>query len=161
MKLTAVIAACVLALAAGPAWAQGKSGEHRPENAGSGGDRNVVALAGGANAAHASPTALEHANSASMVGKIKAYADLEQTLASGELQQAVVDAQAAFDALYPDFDTLSEADRMAALASPEGRALIAAQQALASATEDRDEALAALGPNALDPYVKAYIDSLL
>lgn len=162
LRLTIIAALAAAALLSGPALAQGKSAGHKPDNAGPRTEgRNVASMAGGANAAHASPVAREHANPASMVGKVQVYANLQQTLDDGDFEQAALDAQTAFLELYPDFDDLSDADRMAALASDEGQAFIAAQQALKSATADRDAALAALGPNALSPEVKAYIDQLL
>lgn len=162
MKPTIIAALAAVALLSTPVLAQGKSGAHRPDSAGPRSEGpKVASLAGGANAAHASPVAREHANPASMVGKVQAYANLQLTLDDGNFEQEALDAQAAFLALYPDFDNLSDEGRMAALASDEGQALIAAQQALRSATADRDAALAALGPNALTPEVKAYIDQLL
>lgn len=162
MKPTIIAALAAAALLSTPVLAQGKSAAHRPDSAGSRSEGpNVASLAGGANAAHASPVARQHANPASMVGKVQAYANLQQTLDNGNFEQAALDAQAVFLAAYPGFDTMSDADRMAALASDEGQALIAAQQALRSATADRDAALAMLGPNALTPEVKAYIDQLL
>lgn len=158
MKLA--IAATIAALASAPVMAQGNSAEHR-QNGSNGNDRNVTALAGGANAAHASETARANASPNSMVGRVATYAELESTLQSGELQQAVLDAQAAFVLAYPDFANMIAADQLSALASPQGQALLAAQQAVDDATTDRDAALADLGLNALDPEVKAYIDALL
>jgi hypothetical protein len=162
LKLTIITALVAAALLSSPALAQGKSAGHRPDSAGPRSEGpNVAALAGGANAAHASPVARQHANPASMVGKMQVYAKLQQTLDDGNFEQAALDGEAVFLALYPAFETMSDADRMGALASDEGQALIAAQQALRSATADRDAALAVLGPNALTPEVKAYIDQLL
>lgn len=146
------------ALAAGRPDSQGNS-EAAHENAGSD-NANIASLAGGGNAAHASEQGLAHASDKSMVGKVREYATLDATLASGELQLAVDTAQAAFDALYPTFDTLTPGEQAAALASPEGVALAAAQDALAGATADRDAALAAITKSD-DPAVKAYIDALL
>lgn len=176
MKLTLKLALATLALSvatsyviSSPAVAQGRSGEHGAGDASSGSEassaggenRNIASLAAAGNAAHASPTALEHANSESMVGKLKIYSDLQQQLDSGELQQAVVDAQAAFDLAYPNFATMTEEEQQAAWASPEGQALLAAQSELEETTTARDQALAAITDNWQDPEVKAYIDALL
>jgi hypothetical protein len=147
------------ALAAGRPSSPGNS-EAAHENAGGSDSANIASLAGGGNAAHASEQGLAHANDKSMVGKVRAYATLDAALASGDLQQAVDDAQEAFDAAYPDFDTLTEEEQAAALLSPEGVALTGAQDALADATADRDAALAAITKSD-DPAVKAYIDALL
>lgn len=159
MKLARV--ATLLALMTAPALAQGNSLEHRPNGSNGSDNRNVTALAGGANAAHASETARANASPNSMVDRVATYAELESTLQSGELQQAVRDAEAAFALAYPDFATIAREDQLAALASPEGQALLAARQSLEEATIERDTALAALGPDALSPEVKAYIDALL
>ena len=154
------------ALAGGRPESPGNS-ESAHENAGSensngngNGNGSVASKAGGGNAAHASEQGLAHASDKSMVGKVRAYATLNAEVESGDLQQAVTDAQADFDAAYPDFDTLSEADQAAALASPEGQALQAALDALAEAVGARDEALALITKSD-DPAVKAYIDALL
>ena len=150
-------------LAVDPAFAGGRPSSPGNSESGSQADEhaNIASLAGPANAAHASDQGLAHASDNSIVGKVRIYATLEETLNSGGLQQALDDAQAAFDAVYPDFDTLTEDEQDAALASPEGLALQAAQKALDDAVADRDEALAALGDNATNPEVKAYIDQLL
>ena len=121
---------------------------------------NIASQAGGGNAAHASEQGLAHASDKSMVGKVRAYAELDASLESGDLQQAVDDAQAAFDVAYPDFDTLTEEEQAAALESPEGVALAEAQLALEEAVSDRDAALAEITKSD-DPAVKAYIDALL
>lgn len=137
--------------------------ESAHENAGSehsNGNGNVASQAGSGNAAHASEQGLAHASDKSMVGKVRAYAALDAAVESGELQQAVTDAQTDFDAAYPDFDTLTPEEQAAALESPEGLALAAAQQALEEATSDRDAALALITKSE-DPAVKAYIDALL
>jgi hypothetical protein len=153
----------VPALAVDSAFAGGRPTSPGNSESGSQADEhaNIASLAGPANAAHASDQGLAHASDNSMVGKVRTYAALEQTLNSGELQTALETAQAAFDAAYPDFATLTPEEQEAALASPEGLALQAAQQALDEAVANRDEALAALGDNATDPEVKAYIDQLL
>lgn len=124
------------------------------------GNGSIASQAGGGNAAHASAQGLAHASDKSMVGKIRAYAALDAAVESGELQQAVTDAQEAFDLAYPDFDTLTPEEQAAALASPEGVALADAQQALEDAIGDRDAALALITKSD-DPAVKAYIDALL
>jgi hypothetical protein len=129
-------------------------------NGGGNGNGSLASQAGGGNAAHASEQGLAHASDKSMVGKVRAYAALDAAVESGELQQAVTDAQAAFDLAYPDFDTLTEEEQAAALASPEGQALADAQEALDEAVGERDAALAAI-TKADDPAVKAYIDALL
>lgn len=152
------------AVAGGRPDSPGKS-ESAHENAGGGngngnGNGSLASQAGGGNAAHASEQGLAHASDKSMVGKIRAYAALDAAVQSGELQQAVTDAQTAFDEAYPDFDTLTAEEQAAALASPEGIALAEAQQALDEAVGERDAALAAISKST-DPAVKAYIDSLL
>jgi hypothetical protein len=124
------------------------------------GNGSIASQAGGGNAAHASAQGLAHASDKSMVGKVRAYAALDAAVESGELQQAVTDAQVAFDLAYPDFDTLTPEEQAAALASPEGMALADAQQALEDAIVDRDAALALITKSD-DPAVKAYIDALL
>lgn len=124
------------------------------------GNGSIASQAGGGNAAHASAQGLAHASDKSMVGKVRAYAALDAAVESGELQQAVTDAQEAFDLAYPDFDTLTPEEQAAALASPEGMALADAQQALEDAIVDRDAALALITKSD-DPAVKAYIDALL
>ncbi|KQW80403.1 hypothetical protein ASC89_09995 [Devosia sp. Root413D1] len=130
------------------------------ENSNSNGNGSVASKAGGGNAAHASEQGLAHASDKSMVGKVRAYAALDAAVESGELQQAVTDAQTDFDDAYPDFDDLTEEEQAEALDSPEGRALAAAQAALDEAVGDRDAALAAITKSD-DPAVKAYIDALL
>lgn len=147
------------ALAAGRPESPGNS-ESAHENAGSNGNGSVASQAGSGNAAHASEQGLAHASDKSMVGKVRAYAALDAAVASGDLQQAVTDAQVAFDTAYPDFDTLTPEEQELAMASPEGVALLAAQQALADAIGDRDAALALITKSE-DPAVKAYIDALL
>ena len=160
MKFVVAVAFVIAAIWVSPVLAQGNSVEH--SNGGASADhRNIASLAAGANAAHASPTALAHANPKSMVGIIKIYADLEAVLSSGELQQEVTDAQDAFDLAFPDFDSLTFEEQLTALASPEGMRLTDALQELQAATAERDAALAELGPHASDPEVKAYIDALL
>jgi signal transduction protein with GAF and PtsI domain len=139
--------------------------ESAHENAGSehsngNGNGSLASQAGGGNAAHASEQGLAHASDKSMVGKVRAYAALDAAVESGELQQAVTDAQADFDEAYPDFDELTEEEQAAALDSPEGQALADAQAALDEAVGDRDAALAAITKSD-DPAVKAYIDALL
>jgi len=150
------------ALAGGRPESPGKS-ESAHENSGSensNGNGSVASKAGGGNAAHASEQGLAHASDKSMVGKVRAYAALDAAVESGDLQQAVTDAQDAFDLAYPDFDLLTPEEQDAALASPEGVALAEAQQALEEAIGDRDAALALITKSD-DPAVKAYIDALL
>lgn len=151
------------AMAVDTSFAAGRPGS--PGNSGSASEAadhaNIASLAGPANAAHASEQGLANASDASVVGKVREYATLEQALNSGELQQAVEDAQAAFDAAYPTFDAMAPEEQELAMASPEGQALLLAQQGLDGAIADRDDALAALTDNWSDPEVKAYIDQLL
>jgi hypothetical protein len=134
--------------------------EHSNGNGGGNGNGSVASQAGGGNAAHASEQGLAHASDKSMVGKVRAYAALDAAVESGELQQAVDDAQEAFDLAYPDFDELTPEEQEDALDSDEGRALSAAQEALDEAVGGRDAALAAITKSD-DPAVKAYIDALL
>lgn len=129
-------------------------------NSGNNGNGSVASQAGSGNAAHASEQGLAHASDKSMVGKVRAYAELNEAVESGDLQQAVDDAQDEFDLAYPNFDDLTEEEQEDALASPEGQALQDAQDALAEAVGDRDAALAAITKSD-DPAVKAYIDALL
>ncbi|KQU99580.1 hypothetical protein [Devosia sp. Root105] len=167
LALSPLVAANLSGAVAGGRPESPGNSESAHENAGSensngngNGNGSVASKAGGGNAAHASEQGLAHASDKSMVGKVRAYAALDAAVESGELQQAVTDAQTDFDDAYPDFDDLTEEEQAEALDSPEGQALAAAQAALDEAVGDRDAALAAITKSD-DPAVKAYIDALL
>jgi hypothetical protein len=151
------------------------SGSHHSGKTADTKEKNIVALAGAGNAAHASVQGLLHASPNSRVGRLKAYADLNFEVTSGKLQTAIDTAQTAldaakvaFDLAYPDFDTLTDAEKVTALASAEGLAvtqaeagLADAQQALAAAKQNASDALAQVTRNGKNPEVKAYIDGLM
>jgi hypothetical protein len=123
-------------------------------------EANEAAMAGAANAADASVQGLLHASPNSSVGRLKTYADLTFGIES-EFGTALEEAQSAFDEAYPDFDTLTDEEQAAALASPEGIALDETEQDLETAQTKADAAFARVAKNPESKAVRNYVDRLL
>jgi hypothetical protein len=135
--------------------------------------RNVVALAGAGNAAHASIQGLLHANPRSAVGRVKAYADLnfqaqQQDQATA---QALSDCNAALGgdsnaaSLGGDCSSVTLADLQDADASQTTitafNAYLSDKASSDTADASANDALLAVTRNGSNPQVKSYIDGLL
>jgi hypothetical protein len=143
---------------AAQAWAGAENGNGHGNGNANGHDKvNHGAEAsslGALNAAHASDTALAHANPNSRVGKIAAYKEAELAAKAAEADaagadQAVADAQGALDAALAanaDADPLNDVDQatLDGLAQDVADAEAAAATADATAEAAKDEADAAL-----------------